>query len=120
MSTVVRWLHVFGVLSYCLVLAVQPARAQTTYQFDLPSQQLADSLRAFGHQTSTSILFEPALVKGLTSASLKGSFTPDAALTELLAGTLLRYEFINDNTVAIHAAKTQERNSKKISTRDQS
>jgi iron complex outermembrane recepter protein len=76
------------VLSWVL-FAPLAVHAQATYPFDLPSQPLAESLRAVGQQTSTNVMFEPRLVKGLAAPALRMQATTVEALRLLLAGTNL-------------------------------
>src|SRR5689334_8268075 len=83
-----------------------PVLAQAVTRFDLPSQPLADSLRAVGGQTHTNILFDTPLVAGRTAPSLKGEMATDQALDRLLAGSGIRYEFLNDATVVLAAHPT--------------
>ncbi len=44
------------------------------------------------------------LANGLTAPPIAGRLTPRAALSELLKGTGLRYEFLDERTVAIYLA----------------
>ena len=68
--------------------APQPAFAQAqTYVFDIPSQDLASALRAFGQQARQQVVFNGAEVRGKTSAAVTGGFSADAALRKLLDGT---------------------------------
>ncbi|MCA6109651.1 secretin and TonB N-terminal domain-containing protein [Bradyrhizobium cenepequi] len=55
--------------------------------FDIPSQPLAAALGTYGATTGVQVLYETALAAGRTSAAIKGSFTQEAALRALLAGT---------------------------------
>src|SRR5262249_33146459 len=89
------------------VAAVAHAQAATTH-FDLPPQPLADAIRAVGSQTNTNILFDPPLVAARRAPLVKGDLTPDQALKALLAGTGIKYEFLNDKTVVISAAEPAE------------
>lgn len=81
------WLRFVALSAMLLsgVCASTVALAQTTYQFNLPEQPLADSLRAVGQQTEMNILFEPGAVKNLRSPALRGEFTADEALRLVLA-----------------------------------
>ena len=58
----------------CLIsaFATPEALAQALYDFNLPQQALADSLRAIGRQTAMSILFEPATVENVTAPAVHG------------------------------------------------
>jgi iron complex outermembrane recepter protein len=79
------------------------ARAQAVSKFDLPAQPLADSLRAVASQTDTDLLFDPPLVAGRRAPALKADLTVEGALVRLLAGTGIRYEFLNEKTVVLTA-----------------
>ena len=93
--------ELFRCLTSGALLTAQIAFAQATFQFDLPAQPLADSLRAVGRITHTNVLFDPPLVDGLRAPALKASLTPDQAFTRLLTGTLLKGKFLDDTTVTI-------------------
>lgn len=79
------------------------AQAQTRSSFDLPVQSLATSLRAVASLTGTNVLFDPPLVEGRVAPALKAQLTLDQAFAKLLAGTGLKYRFIDDKTVTIVA-----------------
>lgn len=65
--------HLTGVSLFCLVAAHSTAAlAQASYDFSLPRQPLAETLRAIGRQTATSILFAPEVVEHLTASAIKG------------------------------------------------
>lgn len=83
--------------------ACQMAYAQVTAtaHFDLPSQSLADSLRAIGSETKTDVLFNPKLVAGMRAPALKADLTAQEAIRRLLKGTGLRYQLLNSATVIV-------------------
>jgi iron complex outermembrane receptor protein len=83
------------------LLAVQVAYAQTTFQFDLPAQPLADSLRAVGRVTHLNVLFDPPAVDGLQAPALKSTLTADQAFSRLLSGTSLKHKFLDERTVTL-------------------
>src|SRR5579885_2865759 len=83
------------------VLAIQPARAQATYRFDLPEQPLADSLRAIAAKVGANILFDSKDVKGVKAASLRAKLSIDAAIKRVLEGTGLEAESPTPGTVII-------------------
>jgi outer membrane receptor protein involved in Fe transport len=78
--------------------------AQAQPRFDLPAQPLADSLRAVGSQTDTNVLFDPPLVADRTAPPLKGELSSGQALAQLLIGTGIKYEFLNDRTIVLGSA----------------
>lgn len=93
-------------LTVCLLLATPPASAaeatrQTTVSLNIPAQPLGEALSSFARQSGLSIMFYTSLGERLTSQPLSGKFSPDAALSQLLANTSLAYEFVDDKTVAI-------------------
>ena len=85
------------------VLASSPVvvQAQGMWSFNLPSQSLADALRAVGGQASTNVFFEPRLVAAHQAPALDGRLTVAEALTRLLQGTGLTYRYLDDNTITI-------------------
>jgi iron complex outermembrane recepter protein len=93
----------FGVLAICLItwFSTPAAFAQTLYDFNLPQQALADSLRAIGHQTSVNILFDPHSVEKLTAPAVHGQFSANQAVNRVLAGTNLAAEQTETNTLLV-------------------
>jgi outer membrane receptor protein involved in Fe transport len=87
----------------CLLALVAPVAvyAQVTYQFDLPAQALADSLRELGAQTRINLVFDPAPVRDRKANALKGSYTAKQALAKLLENTGYADEFTDATTVVI-------------------
>lgn len=77
------------------------AKAQVLVHFDLPVQSLARSLTAIGAATNTSIGFSASQVAGLIAPSLKADLTVDGALTNVLTGTKLRPQHLDDHTIVI-------------------
>ena len=84
-----------------MLVWMAPAIAQAMASFDLPSQPLADSLRAVGSQTDTNVLFDPPLVSKHQAPALKATLTIDQALSRLLLGTNIKHEFLNEKTVVL-------------------
>ncbi len=78
--------------------------AQAKSEFNLPSQPLAESLKALGSLTSVNVLVEPELVDGRQAPALNAQLTVVEALTRLLAGTGIEYRFLNENTIVLAAA----------------
>jgi iron complex outermembrane receptor protein len=104
-----RWLHgciTLTVIFMCTMAVVPAAVAQSTYQFNLPEQALADSLRAIGQQTELNILFEPEAVKGVLSPALRGAYTADEAIHFVLNGTKLEAQHTATNNVVIKPRST--------------
>ncbi len=91
-------------LAALAALFVLPAFAAQAASFDLPAQPLADAIRAVGSQTNTNVLFDPPLVADRSARPLKGDLSADQALTKILAGTGIKYEFLNDTTIVLASA----------------
>jgi iron complex outermembrane receptor protein len=93
----------FSVLAIYLIMwfSTPAAFAQTLYDFNLPPQALADSLRAIGHQTSVNILFDPRSVEKLTAPAVHGQFSASQAVNRVLAGTNLAAEQTEANTLLV-------------------
>ncbi len=71
--------------------------------FDLPRQPLADSLRTIGSQTHTNILFDPSVVAGREAPALKADMTLQQALSRLLSGTGIEFDYLSETTVVLAA-----------------
>jgi iron complex outermembrane receptor protein len=101
--------RVFLCILSVLFLTPLTSYAQAKYPFDLPAQPLAESLRAVGHQTSTNVMFEPRLVKGLDAPALRAETTPTEAIRLLLAGTKLTALQTAADTILIQRVSTAEK-----------
>ncbi|MBO9357620.1 TonB family protein [Bordetella petrii] len=65
------------------------------FDFDITAQPLAEALRRYASLTRLPTLFRSDLVKGRTSAPVRGRYSAEAALRELLDGTGLAAEKSN-------------------------
>lgn len=72
---------------------------------DIPELPLNDALKQLARQAGFQVVFYSRESEGIRAPKLAGRYTAEAALSELLAGTSLTYEFVNANTVAIRAGK---------------
>ncbi len=90
-----------------LACAQQP-QPSAPVALDIPASPLNDALKQLARQVGIQVVFYSRESEGLNAPRLRGTFTPQAALSELLAGTALRYEFVNANTVAIRSAKSAD------------
>ncbi len=75
----------------------------TTYRFDIPAQKLNDALQALALTSRHKLLCSAELVEGKNSSALRGEFTAEQAVRQLLAGTGLVYE-VSDGLVLIRRA----------------
>ena len=104
MHSGIRSLFARAVLGWLFLSCAVHADGQVTVKFNLPSQSLAESLRAVASQTQTNILFDRVLVRGLMAQALDAQLNLDQAMRRLLAGTGLAYRKTDEKTVVIVVA----------------
>lgn len=85
----------------------QVAYRQATYQFELPEQPLAQTLRAIARQTGMNILFESKDLRDIRAASLRAELTTEEAIERVLAGTALQAQRTTPTTVIVQPAPHQ-------------
>lgn len=76
--------------------------------YDIPAQDLAAALEAFGRQSGKAIMFSRDRLTGARSKPLRGSFPVDQALGRLLAGTGLTFRAVNANAYVVEAPAPRE------------
>jgi len=82
---------------------------------------LARALIQLTEQTGLRLIFPAAdHVAELPAQRLSGTYTPQAALDQLLKGSGLQYEFIDSHTVAIRAIKAEPAKSKRVANASES
>lgn len=94
-----------------LVVATDLAMAQTRptndpIEFSIPSQSLNVALSRYGDATGREALFDASLTVGRVSGDVRGTFSPDEALSKLLSGTGLAAEFVEETTFVLLAVST--------------
>jgi outer membrane receptor protein involved in Fe transport len=72
--------------------------------YDIQAQPLADALREYGRTSGHHLLFTEDLVRGKTAPRVRGTYSPEAALDQLLRGSGLRAEHGPDGTIMIRPA----------------
>ena len=83
-----------------LAQSVEPA----TLTADIPAQPLADALAAFARQTGLHLVYVSGIVRNQKSHAVPAGLAADLALTRLLQGTGLQFEYLTANSVRILAA----------------
>lgn len=79
-----------------------PALAQARQRtFDIPPQPLADALAQFGRQSGMQVSVGAAVIQNVASPGVRGSLTPDQALTALLSGTGITYRLTGGDTAML-------------------
>ncbi|HUO38663.1 MAG TPA: STN domain-containing protein, partial [Mycobacterium sp.] len=87
--------------------AASGAQSPARLAADIPPQPLAEALAAYARQTGLQVVFVSELARGKTSKGAPAGLTQEAALTRLLEGTGLRFEFLNERSVRILVAKPE-------------
>lgn len=101
------WLPAYGCLT--LVFAACNALPASAYaaeqpvgtRFTIPAQPLSTALIAFGKQANVQVLTAGQTVDALRSHALAGTFGDGAALSTLLEGTGMTYDFVDARTVVV-------------------
>jgi iron complex outermembrane recepter protein len=94
---------------WCLVgssVAASAVRADSaaTLSADIAPRPLTEALAAFGRQTGLQLIYVSGIAEAQHSKGAPAGLTASAALTRLLEGTGLTFEFLNARTVRIFSA----------------
>lgn len=94
----------------CLLAIAVPGFAQTekTFRVSIPEQPLGSALQALASQLEVQIVFFSGATEGLDAPALSGRYTRTNAFEAILAGTGLRYVFLNENSVGIQSAPDEQ------------
>ena len=82
--------------------AVQASQAARFY--DIPAQPLGSALSSYAEVSGVDLVANPAAVKGKRSHAIKGNFSPEDALNEILRGTSLDYRMSSNGSVIVGGA----------------
>lgn len=90
------------ILAVCVSLSAGAALGdEIKVAFDIPRQPLVQALRQFADQAGLQLAYEASLVAGRMSPALKATISVRQALGELLKGTDLRFEFLDERAVVL-------------------
>lgn len=78
------------------VLATEPL-----IEFDIPAEPLDTALTAYGAATRMQLLFDADMTEGRRTNGVKGAFTAEAALAQLLAGTGIAARMIGNDGLTL-------------------
>jgi iron complex outermembrane recepter protein len=92
--------------SVAALCCAAPAHAQheVQFEFSVPAQDLALSLREISRRTGRSIIAPSGLVRGRRSPAVSGSFTAEEAVRRLLSGSGLDVLEVGDSLVVVMPA----------------
>ena len=88
----------------CGVGEAAEAAAATQYAIEQPSRPLAESLQSIARETGTSVLFDPAVVRGRVAHAVSGRLSAFEAITAALQGTGLTAELMKNGAIVVRAA----------------
>ncbi|MEJ1964640.1 MAG: TonB-dependent receptor [Gammaproteobacteria bacterium] len=74
------------------------------YRLNVPAQSVFEALKTFAAQTNLQVVYFSEVGEGAASAGAVGTLRADEALKQLLGGTGLTFQFLNERTVAIRKA----------------
>lgn len=92
--------------------SAQPAARQSAAQeavraFDIPAQSLAGALSAFNRQTGIQVTqASGAASRSLTVNAVRGRMTPQQALSQMLGGTGISWQFTGNDAVVVGSRQT--------------
>jgi outer-membrane receptor for ferric coprogen and ferric-rhodotorulic acid len=99
-------------LTVCTVgaMTTTPAAAQDAARrsYSVPAGDLTTALTQFGQQSGMALVYQAEVARGKSTNGVSGSFTPEEALSRVLAGTGLSFRFNGVNTIAIEAQATND------------
>jgi hypothetical protein len=104
------WMSVIVIAASVLIASKEQARSQSKsqdaeLQFDIPSQPLESALEAYGAISRLQVLYETALTTGRYSAEVKGAYTQEAALRQLLSGSGLSFDYTEERAFTLVPAR---------------
>jgi len=78
--------------------------AETLANYDLAPGSLEQTLRQIARQSGRGVVADPALVRGKSSAAVRGSFSPEAAVQQALTGSGLQLRVTANGTLTLEPA----------------
>lgn len=100
-SRIAAFADVCGLLLLGLLLSF-PARAASRLQaFHIEAGDATLTLNEFSRQSGLQLLFDYNVVRGRRTQAVSGEYEAAAALSRMLAGTGLMFDFVNDRTLAV-------------------
>lgn len=99
---------------FCMSFSQASEPVEQSYRFDLPKQELINTLNNLADKFDFSLLYNPADIRGEIVNPLSGKYTLKAALSDLLNGTSLDFVVTERGVIVVTVApKTQQISSEK-------
>ncbi|MEB2843098.1 TonB-dependent hemoglobin/transferrin/lactoferrin family receptor [Rhizobiales bacterium RZME27] len=100
-----RRLHHFAAMlltgaAFFATVDAATAQQPTAITINVPGGNLSSALNALATQARLQIVYDAAITRGLSTAGVSGNLAVDAALSQLLSGTGIRYR-VNGKTVTL-------------------
>ena len=89
------------------LFAMQTLAQSPTHNIDIEAQPLPGALQEFSEQTNLQLAYVATLANGKDSPGTQGETRPKAALSDILEGTELEYQYVNAKTVAIGSRRAE-------------
>lgn len=89
------------ILPQAVIAQTAAPTVSATRTYNIPSQSLDSALAAFSRIAGVQVLNRGATTRGVTSPGINGTFTPQEAVSRLLAGTGLTPRFVGAGTVTL-------------------
>jgi hypothetical protein len=86
--------------TYPQSVAAEPPRRR---DLEIAAGAAPTALREFVRQTGLQVLFEFDSIRDHTTHGIRGRFDASEALSRMLAGSGLAFEFVNERTVSVRA-----------------
>jgi len=100
--------------SWLMVASTAAADTGTVHTEAIAAQPLAQALNLFATQTGLQVIYVSEITQGIISHSVPAGLSAQTALSELLKGSGLQFEFINARTVRILAPGAPRSNAEPI------
>lgn len=107
MSRSLRSRRVLTGLGLVCVLPLSSQVMAEEFSINIPAQSLPQALQAFGQQTNQQVIYNADDMAGLKSTRVSGKMSPQAAITELLRGTGVRYSFEGNTLMLVRGTATE-------------
>ena len=85
----------------CVLHASFAGAASPRRHFDLEAGDAATTLNEFGRQSDLQVLFDYQVLKGVQTHAVQGDLDASDALTRMLAGTGLVFDYVNSRTLTV-------------------
>jgi iron complex outermembrane receptor protein len=87
--------------------AADTPRAGDSFNLSIERQSLAGALQLLARQCDVQVIFFSRVTEGLSAPAIAGSYTLDAAMERLLAGSGLTFRVINPQTVEVRPTQAR-------------